>query len=88
MANLVETLGTESVVTAVEEDPLPFVTSGVLMCELLTGGSTPTQVLDQFLNSFGPAPTDADSALAGALLGSAVNVFCPQHRQLLVDDLG
>lgn len=88
VANLIETLGSETYAVAIEEDPLPFVTSGALMCELLSSGSSPTQVLDQFLASFGPAPSDADSALAGALLGSAVNAFCPQHRQLLQENLG
>ena len=47
-----------------------------------------SEMLDQFLESFGPTPTDEDSALAGALLGSAVNAFCPQFRQSLTDDLG
>ena len=88
VANVVETLGTESYAAAVEEDPLPFVTSGALMCELLDTGASPTEILVQFLDSFGPTPADAESALAGALLGSAVNAFCPQHRQLLTDDLG
>lgn len=88
VANLVEAVRSPGQVEAIEADPLPFVTSGVLMCDLLAEGMTPTEVLDRFLDNFGPEPGDDDSALAGALLGSAVNVFCPEHRQALVDDLG
>lgn len=88
VANLTETLASPEVSQAVEGDPLPFVTSGALMCELLADGETPSQVLAGFLESFGPDPAESDRALAGALLGSAVNVFCPQHRQRLIDDLG
>lgn len=88
VANLIETLSSTSHAAAVEEDPLPFVTSGALMCELLDDDLSPSTVLTQFLASFGPEPSSDESALAGALLGSAVNAFCPEYLQLLRDDLG
>lgn len=88
VANLIETLGPTGYAASVEQDPLPFVTTGAIMCELMGEGVSPAAVVGQFLDSFGPDPSDDDSALAGALLGSAVNAFCPEHRALLVDDLG
>ena len=88
VANLSETLSGTSYSEVVLEDPEPFLTTGLLMCELLAEGTSPRDVIMQFLNSFGPDPGEADSALAGALLGSAVNAFCPEHRDALVDDLG
>ncbi len=88
VANLTETLGSTAYADAVLEDPEPFLTTGLLMCELLEEGTPPSAVLDQFLTSFGPEPGDDDSALAGALLGSAVNAFCPDFRDVLIEELG
>ena len=88
VSNLSETLGGTSYGDAVLNDPEPFLTTGILMCDLLAEGTQPSEVIAQFLQSFGPQPGDEDSALAGALLGSAVNAFCPEYRDVLVDDLG
>lgn len=72
-----------------DEDPEVFVATGLLFCERLDNGVSPSEVLREYVAvSFDGDPEDAPGELldlSGWILGVAVGVFCPDHTADLED---
>jgi hypothetical protein len=75
--------GTSYEGTALEE-PEVFIATAQLFCELLDQGLTVDEVLGEYLDRLSEggaaAATDQEVRLAGVLLGVAIEVLCPEHR--------
>lgn len=63
-------------------EPESLIDTGVLFCELLDGGLSPTDVLRAWvaaLSANGNVPTDDDLTLGGLVLGASVRFVCPEY---------
>lgn len=76
---------------AVSENPEVFVATGFLLCEKLTEGEAPADILTVYVETLTgngiEEAADDDLALAGSILGSAVGYLCPQHTALIEEGL-
>lgn len=72
---------------ALAEDPEIFVATGLLFCNRLDGGATPSQVLNEYVETLtGVGIADADVGvldLAGWIMGVAVGQLCLEHTDLV-----
>lgn len=71
----------------VDEEPGVLLATADTICDRLDGGARPDELVGEYLDALAEASardaTADDGALAGALLGAGVEVFCPQHSGLL-----
>lgn len=66
-------------------EPDLFVATGRLFCERLGSGTTPDEVLTEYLAELtggAEVATDDELVLAGALLGAAAGALCPEYADL------
>lgn len=71
------------------EQPELFLATGFLFCDWLDKGADADTALSRYLEELaGEAASASDEQLvvAGALLGAAVAVLCPEHTQSIVQD--
>jgi hypothetical protein len=69
-------------------DPVGFVATAEVMCDLLEGGASADDVLSVYLVELEEArggSTDDDAVLSGAVLGAAVGSICPEQGAALVE---
>lgn len=76
---------------AVTEDPEVFVATGRLFCEQLDQGVAPAEILTTYVETLTSSDIEAGEddtlALAGSLLGTAVGFLCPEHTELIEENL-
>lgn len=64
----------------VDAVPGEFLRTATLVCERLAAGQERGEVLELYLEALGAGdPTPEDARLAGALVGAAVEVHCPEQ---------
>lgn len=71
------------------EAPEVFAATGVLFCERLTSGSTPDEIITEYVETLIDGPIEQaaedDLVMAGGVLGVGVVTMCPQYLDTLVE---
>lgn len=87
MATLEELVADTPFSGAILDSPQVFVAAGEVICVRLDAGDSVDEILVDYLNGFNEPDNEMTEedviALAGGVLGASVQLFCPQHIDLL-----
>ncbi len=87
IAALGDALAGTSYADAPFENPEVFIATGQLFCELLDQGADPKDLITDYVTALSDKTVEEagedELVLTGSVLGTSVEVLCPQHRPLL-----